>query len=72
MLARVLSGSKYGIQQARGRFGLGAKMALIWSKMTTAGELVAYTAKRGQDYITCVCANLLFLLPLLLFLLATN
>lgn len=52
MLARVLSGSKYGVQQARGRFGLGAKMALIWSKMTTAGELVAYTAQKGRAHIT--------------------
>eukprot|EP00041_Stephanoeca_diplocostata_P026484 m.715178 g.715178 ORF g.715178 m.715178 type:complete len:442 (+) comp22978_c0_seq5:227-1552(+) len=52
MLARVLSGSKYGVQQARGRFGLGAKMALIWSKMTTAGELVAYTAQKGRANIT--------------------
>eukprot|EP00037_Helgoeca_nana_P010926 m.97126 g.97126 ORF g.97126 m.97126 type:complete len:667 (+) comp20505_c0_seq1:61-2061(+) len=52
MLARVLSGSKYGIQQSRGRFGLGAKMALIWSKMTTAGELVAYTSQKGKKDIT--------------------
>ena len=32
----MLSGTKYGVQQSRGRFGLGAKMALIWSKMSTA------------------------------------
>ena len=24
-----------GVKQTRGKFGLGAKMALIWSKMTT-------------------------------------
>lgn len=35
MLGRVLSGTKYGVKQTRGKFGLGAKMALIWSKMTT-------------------------------------
>ena len=35
MLGRVLSGSKYGVRQTRGKFGLGAKMALIWSKQST-------------------------------------
>ena len=35
MLAVVLSGTKYGVRQARGKFGLGAKMALIWAKQTT-------------------------------------
>jgi DNA topoisomerase-6 subunit B len=34
-LGRVLSGSKYGVRQTRGKFGLGAKMALIWSKQST-------------------------------------
>ena len=35
MLGRVLSGSKYGVRQTRGKFGLGAKMALIWAKKST-------------------------------------
>lgn len=35
MFGRVLSGSKYGVRQCRGKFGLGAKMALIWSKKST-------------------------------------
>jgi len=35
MFGRVLAGSKYGVKQARGKFGLGAKMALIWSKKST-------------------------------------
>ena len=35
MLGRVLSGTKYGVRQTRGKFGLGSKMALIWSKQTT-------------------------------------
>jgi hypothetical protein len=30
----VLSGTKYGVRQTRGKFGLGAKMALLWSKVT--------------------------------------
>lgn len=35
MLGKVLSGSKHGIKQTRGKFGLGAKMALIWSKKSS-------------------------------------
>ena len=35
LLGRVLSGSKYGVRQTRGKFGLGSKMALIWSKKST-------------------------------------
>jgi DNA topoisomerase VI B subunit len=35
MLGRVLSSSKYGVRQTRGKFGLGSKMALIWSKKST-------------------------------------
>lgn len=35
MLGRVLSSSKYGVRQTRGKFGLGAKMALIWSKKSS-------------------------------------
>ncbi len=54
MLGRVLSGSKYQLRQARGRFGLGAKMALIWSKMTTARPLQIYSAARDQSFIS-VC-----------------
>ncbi|CAN0173855.1 unnamed protein product, partial [Ectocarpus sp. 12 AP-2014] len=35
MLGVVLSSSKYGVRQARGKYGMGAKMALIWSKKST-------------------------------------
>lgn len=38
MLGRVLAGSKYGVRQTRGKFGLGAKMALIWAKKSTGRE----------------------------------
>ncbi len=38
LLGIVLSGSKYGVRQTRGKFGLGAKMALIWSKKSTGGK----------------------------------
>lgn len=35
MLGKVLSGSKHGIRQTRGKFGLGSKMALIWAKKSS-------------------------------------
>lgn len=44
MFGRVLSGSKYGVKQARGKFGLGAKMALIWSKKSTGLPIEITTA----------------------------
>ena len=43
-LGRVLSGSKYGVKQTRGKFGLGAKMALIWSKKSTGLPIEIRTA----------------------------
>mmetsp|Transcript_25575 Transcript_25575/g.65865 ORF Transcript_25575/g.65865 Transcript_25575/m.65865 type:complete len:665 (+) Transcript_25575:305-2299(+) len=46
MLGRVLSGTKYGMKQNRGRFGLGAKMALIWSKMSTGLPVEVYSATK--------------------------
>ena len=48
MLGRVLSGTKYGVKQTRGKFGLGAKMALIWSKMSTGLPIEIYSARRGS------------------------
>jgi DNA topoisomerase-6 subunit B len=52
MLGRVLSGSKYGVRQTRGKFGLGAKMALIWSKKSTSLPIEvtsAFTGTSGPD-----------------------
>jgi len=43
LLGKVLSGSKYGVRQTRGKFGLGAKMALIWSKKSTGGKSHDYS-----------------------------
>lgn len=61
LLGRVLSGTKYGVRQTRGKFGLGAKMALIWSKKSTGVPIQITTAHRpkGGDavpthYSTCV------------------
>jgi DNA topoisomerase VI subunit B len=44
LLGRVLSGSKHGIKQTRGKFGLGAKMALIWSKKSSGLPITIRTA----------------------------
>ena len=44
MFGRVLAGSKYGVRQTRGKFGLGAKMALIWSKKSTGLPIVIRSA----------------------------
>lgn len=46
LLGRVLSGSKYGVRQTRGKFGLGAKMALIWSKKSSGQPIRITTAHR--------------------------
>jgi len=48
LLGRVLSGSKYGVRQTRGKFGLGAKMALIWSKKSTGVPITVTTAHRTE------------------------
>ncbi|KAK8936531.1 DNA topoisomerase 6 subunit B [Platanthera zijinensis] len=50
MFGRVLSGTKYGLKQTRGKFGLGAKMALIWSKMSTGIPIEISSSMRGQSY----------------------
>lgn len=60
LLGRVLSGSKYGVRQTRGKFGLGAKMALIWSKKSTNMPIRVKTAhmkkpgELGSHVSTCV------------------
>ncbi|XP_075500761.1 DNA topoisomerase 6 subunit B isoform X1 [Primulina tabacum] len=50
MFGRVLSGTKYGLKQTRGKFGLGAKMALIWSKMSTGLPIEIRSSMKGQSY----------------------
>ncbi|KAL8159468.1 hypothetical protein V2J09_001005 [Rumex salicifolius] len=52
MFGRVLSGTKYGLKQTRGKFGLGAKMALIWSKMSTGLPIEIASAMKGQNFQT--------------------
>lgn len=50
MLGRVLSGTKYGVRQTRGKFGLGSKMALIWSKQTTGLPIRIMSAQPKQKF----------------------
>ncbi|CAM8961708.1 unnamed protein product [Rhodiola kirilowii] len=50
MFGRVLSGTKYGLKQTRGKFGLGAKMALIWSKMSTGLPIEILSSTKGQKF----------------------
>ncbi len=52
LLGRVLSGTKYGVKQTRGKFGLGAKMALIWSKMSTGLPIEIWSAMQEQSFIS--------------------
>ena len=53
MLGRVLSSSKYGVRQQRGKFGLGAKMALIWSKKSTAMPIEVVSSQRHEMSTRC-------------------
>ncbi|CAA2965583.1 DNA topoisomerase 6 subunit B isoform X1 [Olea europaea subsp. europaea] len=50
MFGRVLSGTKYDLKQTRGKFGLGAKMALIWSKMSTGLPIEISSSMKSQNY----------------------
>ena len=52
MLGVVLSGTKYGVKQTRGKFGLGAKMALIWAKASTGVPIEVYSAVEGAETIS--------------------
>ena len=43
-LGIVLSSTKYGVKQTRGKFGLGAKMALVWAKKSTGLPIEVHSA----------------------------
>lgn len=53
MMGRVLAGTKYCLKQSRGKFGLGSKMALIWSKMSTGLPIQVRTSQSGSPITTC-------------------
>ncbi|KAJ8600296.1 hypothetical protein CTAYLR_000707 [Chrysophaeum taylorii] len=50
MMGRVLSGSKFGVRQTRGKFGLGAKMALIWAKKSSGLPIQIRSATGGRGH----------------------
>ena len=49
LFGRVFSGSKYGVRQTRGKFGMGSKMTLIWSQKTTGHPIHIRTAHRTDN-----------------------
>ena len=50
MFGIVLSSTKYAVRQARGKYGLGAKMALIWAKMSTGLPIEVFSSQEGSDF----------------------
>ena len=52
MLGKVLSSTNYCLRQTRGKYGLGAKMALIWSKMSTSLPIHVDSAERQKTFMS--------------------
>ena len=50
--APVFTGTKYSVRQQRGRFGIGAKMALICAKVTADEALDVTTSQPGSNFIS--------------------
>ena len=47
---RVFYGSKYKLKQARGMFGMGGTMAVLYSQITTSKPVVIYTSIDGNKF----------------------
>ena len=52
MLGIVLSSTKYGVKQTRGKFGLGAKMALVWAKKSTGLPIQVRSATSEEGRVS--------------------
>ena len=52
MLGVVLSSTKYGVKQTRGKFGLGAKMALVWAKKSTGLPISVRSATSAEGRVS--------------------
>ena len=52
MFGIVLSSTKYALRQARGKYGLGAKMALIWAKMSTGLPIEVFSTQPGKAHMS--------------------
>jgi len=55
MLGIVLSSTKYGLRQTRGKFGLGAKMALVWSKKSTGLPIEVRSSQDASSSLMSYC-----------------
>ena len=47
---RVFYGSKYKLKQARGMFGMGGTMAVLYSQITTSKPVIIYTSVDGSKF----------------------
>lgn len=65
MLGVVLSSSKYGVRQARGKYGMGAKMALIWSKKST-GLPIQVRLTATTSHVSCLMRRITSMCGLML------
>ena len=45
----VLYGSKFGLKQARGMFGLGATMAILYGQITTNKPVIVKSSSDGKN-----------------------
>ena len=52
LLGKVLTSTKYRVKQHRGRFGLGLKMAIIYSLQELNTPVEVWSATRSQDFIS--------------------
>jgi DNA topoisomerase VI subunit B len=52
MLIIVLFWTKYGNTQSSGKFGIGAKMALIWSKISTGVPIEIFSSTDPKEKIS--------------------
>jgi DNA topoisomerase-6 subunit B len=47
---RVFYGSKYKLRQARGMFGMGGTMAVLYGQITTSKPVIIYTSTDGKKF----------------------
>ncbi len=52
LLGKVLTSTKYRVKQHRGRFGLGLKMAIIYSLQELNTPVEVWSATRRQDFVS--------------------
>ena len=55
LFGTVLTSTKYTLKQTRGKFGLGAKMALVWSKKSTGLPIVIESSQSSDSRQRSYC-----------------